>query len=191
MITVLTVALAVTAHAASTAPAPSFLITGVGFLLTWRAGWGLAAMRVTRRRLVGLVVAVQFCLHIAFAMSAQADHHHPARSDAGGPAAGHLDGHGVDLLHGGPLMLGAHLLAAVCLAWWLACGERLLWRAGRRATAATHRLLRRLRRRLALPLPLACDAPSPLVPCRVSVAVGLQLLRHALARRGPPLGLPA
>ncbi|WP_054564669.1 hypothetical protein [Frankia sp. R43] len=90
---------------------------------------------MTAPRLVGLVMAVQSCLHVAFAMSTPPGHHH---AGAGGSQAGDLAARGVDLVHGGPMMLGGHLLAAVFLACWLARGERLLWRPARGATEATH-----------------------------------------------------
>ncbi|KPM55456.1 hypothetical protein ACG83_08930 [Frankia sp. R43] len=190
VLALLTVALAVLAHSGTEPAVPDPAVTVVGFLLTWRVGWGLAARQISRRRLIGLVVAAQGCLHLAFAMASP-----PGRHPGAGTGMGHIVAHhpesvpgpaGVDLLHGGPRVLGLHLLAAVCLAWWLAAGERLLWRAGRRAATATRRIVRRVRRRLAAP-------PRPVIDPRPTWshfsragAQRLVLLRYAVARRGPP-----
>ncbi|MEX5636664.1 hypothetical protein [Parafrankia sp. FMc2] len=185
VLALLTVALAAAAHGRSGPAAPDSWVTVVGFLLTWRVGWGLAARQISRRRLIGLVVAAQGCLHLAFAMASPPGRH-------SGAGAGHLHSEavagsgGVDLLHGGPTVLGLHLLAAVCLAWWLAAGERLLWRVGRRTATATRRIVRRVRGRLAAP-------PRPVLGPRLTfsssvpaAAARLALLRYAVARRGPP-----
>ncbi|ORT53459.1 hypothetical protein [Frankia sp. KB5] len=192
VLALLTVGLAAVAHSGSGRAVPDPLVTVVGFLLTWRVGWGLAVRQISRRRLIGLVVAAQGCLHLAFAMASP-----PGPHSAAGVGAGHvLARHhpesvpgptGVDLLHGGPTVLGLHLLAAVCLAWWLAAGERLLWRAGLRAATATRRIVRRVRRRLAAP-PLPACGPRPMFFLFSPAGTRrLGLLRYVVARRGPPV----
>ncbi len=182
MLAGLTVGLAVGAHGVSTGTGPSLPVTAVGFLLTCRVGWGVTARQVSPARLVGLVLAIQVCLHVAFAMSASGGaHHYPP------PAAGAalVSGHGrVELLHGGLPMIAGHVLAALFLAGWLATGERLLWRAARGAASVARRAARRLRRRTAAFPPSAFRPPPAVSPH--PPAARLLPLRHAIARRGPP-----
>ncbi|MEX5632821.1 hypothetical protein [Parafrankia sp. FMc2] len=183
MLAGLTVGLAVGAHEVSTGTGPSLPVTAVGFLLTCRVGWGVTARRVSPARLVGLVLAIQVCLHVAFAMSAAGHAHHPA-SPAPGTALA-VPGHGrVELFHGGLPVIAGHVLAALFLAGWLAAGERLLWRAARGAASAARRAARRLRCRPAAFRPSAFRPPPAAFPH--PPAVRLLPLRHAIARRGPP-----
>ncbi|MCL9797671.1 hypothetical protein, partial [Frankia sp. AgKG'84/4] len=142
MLAGLTVSLAAGAHGVATGMRPSLPITAAGLLLTCRVGWGATADRLSPGRLIGLVLAVQVCLHVAFAISASGGAHHPAPPSAAQVAV--VPEHGtVDLLHGGLPMLAGHALAALFLAGWLAAGERLLWRVARGAACAVRRAARR------------------------------------------------
>ncbi|MCK9903448.1 hypothetical protein CC117_19640 [Parafrankia colletiae] len=179
----LTVGLSVAAHRASGGMAPSLPVSVMGLLLTCRVGWGVAATRVSLARLVALVFGVQAGLHLAFAMSAPGGQH-------GGPlAVGHtppgpVTGEGVHLLAGGVSALAGHSLATLCLAVWLAAGERLVWRVASRAATAVRRAAGRLRRRRARLVPPAVRLLLRLPPC--SGAARLLPLRHVMPRRGPP-----
>ncbi|MEX5710062.1 hypothetical protein AB1484_17545 [Parafrankia sp. FMc6] len=184
------VGLAVAAHTAAGGLAPSIPVSVIGFLLVWRVAWGCAGRRVSFTRIAGLVVSAQACLHLAFAMSSPARHHHHAvHTGVVGATGAHADGAGLNLLPGGAPMLAAHLAAAVFLAGWLAVGERLLWRVARGAArVAASQLARLLRRggardvtRAHRPLPVftSTDQVRPLEP-----------LRHVIPRRGPPTFLP-
>lgn len=95
--------------------------------------------------------------------------------DGSGYVVAHLHGQGLGDALG---MLLAHLTATLVTGCWLARGEAALWA-----------MLRRLGGRLTL-LPRPDDPPStrpaaPIVRVR-AVPVG-SLLRHSVARRGPPL----
>jgi hypothetical protein len=151
----------------------------VGLLLTWRAGWGLSIRRISFPRLAGLVLAAQAGLHLAFVLSAAGSRQMPAMSGARGTMAGQR----LDLLPGGPAMALLHLGAALCLAWWLAAGERLLWRAARGVATVARRTVNRLRPLRPLVVPTA--VPMSRGPA-IDLAVSLCVLRHALIRRGPP-----
>lgn len=75
------------------------------------------------------------------------------------------------------LMFHAHLAAAALTACWLRVGERRAWAALRRAV------------RIVLSPPafrLEVEPTRPAPPATGSVAV-VEVLRHAVARRGPPL----
>jgi len=73
------------------------------------------------------------------------------------------------------LMFHAHLVAAALTAWWLRAGERRAWAALRRATQVMP----------ARPALRPVPPPRPVPPeCVTSPIVAV--LRHAVARRGPP-----
>jgi hypothetical protein len=74
------------------------------------------------------------------------------------------------------LMLYAHLVAAALAGAWLRAGERRAW-------AAVRRFLLVLVPPPALPWAAGLVRPAPRPPV---AAVGARLLRHAMARRGPP-----
>jgi hypothetical protein len=94
---------------------------------------------------------------------------HLALSASGGEHAGHLVS--------ADLMLYAHLAAAALAASWLRLGERRAW-------AAAYRFLLVLAPMPAIPPGVPSAPPIPRGPVR---RPGEVLLRHALARRGPPL----
>lgn len=77
------------------------------------------------------------------------------------------------------LMLHVHLAAAAVAALWLRWGER-------RAAAALREVVRSVLLAVAgVPVPVA--PAVPVRPAPPAVAVPALLLRHALARRGPPV----
>ena len=88
-----------------------------------------------------------------------------------------------------PHATAAHVSAAVLLTWWLRRGEAALWSLLRRAVALVPGLAAwwqvngGVRGVPAMPdlVRPAADGPPPLRPL---------LLRHAVQRRGPPLGTP-
>lgn len=83
------------------------------------------------------------------------------------------------------LMLYAHLLAAALTGAWLRLGERRAWAAARQARDAVAVLLARLIALAGTPQVVATPArpaPPPVIARRPGA-----LLRHTLARRGPPL----
>ncbi|MEU6724956.1 MFS transporter [Nonomuraea wenchangensis] len=146
----------------------------------WAAGLGLAASAGLGFALTGrersapvvnvVLVGAQLGLHELFARAGSRD-------------AGSLDiayvpvhGHGQGLaVNAG--MLAAHLTATLLTGVWLARGEAALWA-----------LLRRAGRRLTLLRPVAVPAVRPRPPVAAARAVPLSpVLRHCLARRGPPL----
>ncbi|MEX5636663.1 hypothetical protein [Parafrankia sp. FMc2] len=190
---VIAVALAVAAHLAACGEPPSLPVTGCGVALAFRVCWGCSGRRMSLRRIAGLVTTVQAGLHLAFAMTARptqvaASHHHAAV----GPVDLSDGAAGIDLLPGGPRMALAHLCAALLLSWWLAAGERLLWRIARRTAAVARRAAVHLRRRLRPPAwrPL----PTQTVRwCRPPTgrAHALAQLVHLVVRRGPPDPAPA
>ncbi|GII62241.1 hypothetical protein Skr01_23260 [Sphaerisporangium krabiense] len=173
--TVVCVGLAAGAHRFAGADGP-----GVGAL----ASGGLAVMAATallarRERspatVVAWLLAGQLLLHKWFGAAV---------------VAAPVHGHGMPVAHGQGLgvgvgMLLAHLTAALLTGWWLARGESALWSLLRAAGA-------RAVRRLGVPLALlrrgTAPPPRP-VPVRDVHAVRIpagRVLRHSLARRGPP-----
>ncbi|MFF0775175.1 MFS transporter [Nonomuraea wenchangensis] len=141
----------------------------------WAAGLGLAASAGLGLALTGrersapvvnvVLVGAQLGLHELFARAG-------SQSIAYVPVHGH--GQGLAVNAG---MLTAHLTATLLTGVWLARGEAALWA-----------LLRRAGRRLTLLRPVAVPAVRPRPPVAAPRAVPLApVLRHCLARRGPPL----
>ncbi len=183
------VALAVGAHWTAGGMVPSVPVLIVGIVLAARVCWGVSAARMSWPRLTGFVLAVQAGLHIGFAVWAPTGGSRPAVASAAEASATHLTAMtrgaaGVDLLPGGPAMIAAHLVAAVGLAWWLAVGERLLWRAARGAVTVARRAAGRLHRRGLRVLPAAVG-PLPRLPLHRRTCRPV-LLHHIVVRRGPP-----
>jgi hypothetical protein len=130
-------------------------------------------------------------LAVAHAGSAGAGGGHAAASMSG------MAGMGASLT---PAMIAGHLAAALAAGWLLRCGEAALWRivrlaqlAGAAAAGVPLRRVPVLARLLLAGLP---GAPSPAGPrtARFGDVPGPPrpvLLRHALARRGPPAAFPA
>ncbi|MFG1613888.1 MFS transporter [Nonomuraea wenchangensis] len=147
----------------------------------WAAGLGLAASAGLGFALTGrersapavnvVLVGAQLGLHELFARAGGAQ---DVASE--GIAYVPVHGHGQGLaVNAG--MLAAHLTATLLTGVWLARGEAALWA-----------LLRRAGRRLTLLRPVTVPAVRPRPPVAATWAVPLApVLRHCLARRGPPL----
>ncbi len=180
----LTVGLAVAAHVLACGRAPAVAVALVGIVLVMRVCWGVSERRASMPRLVGLVLAVQACLHVAFGLSAPAGH---AGMAGEGNHVGLTAASPVDLVPGGAAMLGLHLTAALLLAGWLALGERLLWQAARGAVRVARRAVDRLHRPRpgdGLPATVASPRfPAPSGPPGMACSLWL---RHVVVRRGPP-----
>ncbi|WP_231861469.1 MULTISPECIES: hypothetical protein [Frankia] len=183
----LTVGLAVAAHVLACGRAPAVAVVLVGIVLVLRVCWGVSERRVSMSRLVGLVLAVQGCLHVAFGLSAPAGHAGHAGIGGGADHAGLAAASPADLVPGGAAMLGLHLAAALLLAGWLALGERLLWQAARGAVRVARRAVGRLHRpRPAGGVPATVASQRILAISRPPDAACSLWLRHVVVRRGPP-----
>ncbi|MDP2773990.1 MAG: hypothetical protein Q8O61_10580 [Nocardioides sp.] len=170
-------------------------------------------------RLVALVVAGQALVHLGLTLAAGhraaasagglADHPHatgegvgarhalehaaeaaPLASDAapslGSAAVGHLVEH---TLEAGPLMLVAHLAAAVAVGLWLAVGESALWTVLALTSTSVRTLISRARRAFGQwLLPPASLAPTLALAGDFSVDLGprRRLDARVAAPRGPP-----
>ncbi|GII85673.1 hypothetical protein Ssi03_36630 [Sphaerisporangium siamense] len=170
--TVVCVGLAAGAHRFAGADGPGVGALASGGLVVMAATTLLARRERSPATVVAWLLAGQLLLHEWFGVAAPVHGH-------GMPAA-HGQGLGV-----GVGMLVAHLTAALLTGWWLARGESALWSLLRTAGA-------RAARRLGVPLALLRreTAPPPR-PVRVRAAHAVRIpagrvLRHALARRGPP-----
>lgn len=179
---VLTVGLAVAAHVLACGRAPETAATLVSAVLVTRVCWGVSENRVPIPRLVGLVLTVQACLHVAFALSAPAGH----AGMRGGQAHVALTVAPVHLVPGATMVV-LHLTAAMFLAGWLALGEHLLWQVARGAVRVARRAVERLHR--ARPNDdSSAPVGNPLLPAhhgQPAHAIS-RWLRHVVVRRGPP-----
>jgi hypothetical protein len=160
------VGLAITGHTmASGEPVP--LPAAVG---------GLAALTViglvlagTERSLPTILTGLlggQFMLHAVFAAAQHGQHL--------------THGHPVPPSPGGGAMTAAHVAAAVVSAWWLRRGERAIWDLAKRVAAGV------LGRVLPPAPPSPPAAPRPLAMAVPGLRPACAVLRHVLARRGPP-----
>ncbi|MCT7354192.1 hypothetical protein N4P33_18830 [Streptomyces sp. 15-116A] len=92
--------------------------------------------------------------------------------------------------HLSPLMVLAHLVAGLGAAWWLRQGEALVWRLGRLLGAPVSAVLHALdlvRRWARHRAELARRRTSPGFRAERGAACRTRVLRHTLARRGPPV----
>ncbi|WP_018653998.1 hypothetical protein [Actinomadura flavalba] len=161
--TVCTVLAAVAHASASAVPVPPGTLLG-GFAGAVLVAYALAGHERSLPVIGGVLLGGQFALHSLYAgASPDLLGHHPALAPA----------HHA----GGSWMTAAHAGAACVSAWWLRRGERAAWSLARRAL---FRPLLPLR--VVLPVPPAVALPVYSVPVR---PIGL-LLRHDVARRGPP-----
>ncbi|KAB1976802.1 hypothetical protein [Streptomyces triticiradicis] len=165
---------------------------GYGFAATTAGAWWLAGRRERGVLAVtGSTVAAQFALHRWFDF-AQASAGPPAMPCSGAgmvhdasSAMGAMPMDGPMTSHWSLGMVAAHSLAAVLCGLWLWRGEAAVFRAGRALAVSVFAPLRRAER-----IRSVCQLPPPVRPARFFVPVlpvrGV-LLRHDIARRGPPM----
>jgi hypothetical protein len=164
--------------------------TGLALGLVATAGYRLADRERSMRWILVAVETVQLYLHVWFAWTTPAGSAHVT---TGGDPGTHLmiSGHGASMVmtHGGmsaPGMFLAHALAGAFVAVWLSAGERALWRALRSLawTVSSH-----LGWILAAARPAAIPARPVHSARRDDDAPIVEILRHAVIRRGPPRSL--
>ncbi|MFC3574794.1 hypothetical protein ACFOZ0_16210 [Streptomyces yaanensis] len=177
---VVCVLLAAGGHTLATGAVPPTWVDTAVFLPVFAGG---AALAGRERSLLGIAVAmlvVQGGLHLAF--------------DAAGPPdapATHMPGmpHGMHMAAPSQAMtshtVAAHLAAALLASWCLRRGEAALWSLLRKAVAFVPGLAAWWR---TAPLPAYARPPRPYAHRRHHLRQ--VVLRHALSRRGPPLGSP-
>lgn len=168
-------------------------VTVLGWLgVAWLV-WPMTTRALSARRLVVTTVTLQWVMHAAFVLAAALPtgpmHGMQLREGAGAL---------VDLLPGGndPVMFAGHMGAAVLLAWWMAAGERLAFRAievgVHAALGLALRAVAQVRRVTALLAAAAAtgDARERSSSRRWVERAGgrcrLRLVEHAVIRRGPP-----
>jgi hypothetical protein len=201
------------AHASADGNLPGWF----GLATLWLLGTAVAAALLARpasyARVLTLVVAGQFGLHLLLALmaghgprpptSAAASYYESTSmlAEPGSSAVGHAGGDAGALTSGlgalvgeltsteGLRMTAAHLVAASVVGVWLATGERVLWFCLRRIAYATRAglagALRRILETAALSL-----RPEPVVePGWFDRAVDLRMVDWLTAapRRGPPV----
>jgi hypothetical protein len=156
-----------------------------GFVLTF-----MPALALTRRErtIATILPAVAVCQVLLHVLLSQASAGHamppmPAGADAAYPSA---DMQGVHDGTSGLGMLLMHAVAVLVTSWWLECGEARLCALVRRVASWALRTFARLR-----PVPVYGPARMVRARRRVQVALRALVLRHVMARRGPPIGLVA
>lgn len=178
-------------HALMSQEVPAWAV-GCGFAATAAGAWWIAGRRERGVLAVtGSTVAVQFALHGWFDF-AQSSATSPAMADSGAgmvhdmsSAMGAMPMDGPMTSHWSLGMVVAHSLAAVLCGLWLWRGEAAVFRAGRALALFVFAPLRRAGR-----IRVVRQVPSPARPVWFFVPVRLVrgvLLRHDIARRGPPM----
>ncbi|GAA1936630.1 hypothetical protein [Kitasatospora viridis] len=180
-----------------------------GWLLALAAAIRAARRERSLRAITAGLAGGQLALHLLFQLAQAIRQAPPAGATGGmlgmpgmsgmpgasgsGVAPGALWHHAV--LGLSPAMLLGHLLATVVAGWWLRRGEAAVWRlvsstsraaaaAARRCAGAARTVLALIEARAAVPEP----AGARFVPADPPPgAPGRAVLRHSLARRGPPV----
>lgn len=181
-------ALGVVAHVAGGGLLPSWPVLAGLVLACAGAGWTFLRCRVSGPVLVALTVGGQAMVHLALTVTA--GHTGDSGTSPGGVLP-LLSGIGSDLVHhtlDEPLMLLAHLAAAVLVGLWLGRGERLLWSLVALVVALALGTLLRLPGRLA---PVVRHAPRPVRRTTRVARPGLARFCADVTRRGPPQLLAA
>jgi hypothetical protein len=157
----------------------------------WTVGAGCAAMTALAMLLAGHERSLptimsglfggQFVLHVLFVAGQTTSAHQGMVMAAHAPGSDAI----VDpAVHSGAGMTSAHYAAAVVAAWWLHRGEQAVWRLAKEIAALVASPARAL-------LGIVRVTPGGLlrVPQTTVTAVRPidRFLRHAVARRGPPL----
>jgi hypothetical protein len=156
----------------------------------WTVGAGCAAMTALALLLAGHERSLptimgglfggQFVLHVLF-VAGQATSAHPGMAMAAhAPGSADLV---VPAVHSGAGMTSAHYATAVVAAWWLRHGERAVWRLAKEIAAHVLSPVRALLGIRVIPRGLLRVPPTTAIAVH---PVG-RMLRHTVARRGPPL----
>ena len=184
---VVCVLLAVGGHTLATGAVPPLWVDAAGFLPVFASSVALAGRE---RSLPGIAVAmllVQGGLHLAFDAAGSPDM--PMHMAMRMPMPMQNMPHGMHMAAQPHAMtshaVAAHLAAALLASWCLRRGEAALWSLLRKAVAFVPGLAAWWR---TPPLPAYVRPPRPYAHRRH--ARRQALLRHALSRRGPPLGSP-
>ncbi|MEV6651171.1 hypothetical protein [Streptomyces sp. NPDC051219] len=160
-------------------PISSLLVV---FAVTGTVAWLAGGQRRGVPSIGTGLVAAQGALHLVFGAARPHPDTHAVRHAHTGMAGETLTTGAVD--HGTAGMLGAHLLAALVCALWLARGEAAVFRLARTLGTLSFAPLRLLLASVRLRVP---EAPHPgLPPARPPHRIHGVLLAHALSRRGPP-----
>jgi hypothetical protein len=98
--------------------------------------------------------------------------------------------HAITDISAHPVMALAHLLAAAVCGWWLACGERALWRllelTARGLTEVVVPALRRWASAVDAVALAALRVPVPVLAVAVDAPPQLMVIDRSASRRGPP-----
>lgn len=210
------VLLAATGHGMAGGHRPPLAMLALGVTAVAVTAGRLAGRERTLGQIAGAVTITQGALHLLFAFAGPARPHVPASAQRGRhaepaahmgymPHAGHHDsgivtgaaeagaepvGMAMAAAHLSPLMLLAHLTAGLGAAWWLRQGEALAWRMyrllGAPVSAVLHALIL-LRRWSRYRAELSHRRVPPGFRAEPEASCRIQVLRHALARRGPPV----
>ncbi|GAB2331646.1 hypothetical protein AB0N20_32580 [Streptomyces griseoincarnatus] len=210
------VVLAATGHALAGGHRPPLALLALGGTAVAVTAGRLADRERTLGQIVCAVTVTQGALHLLFALAGPAHGHAPATARQGRhgePTAhpGHMPDSGhhasealagtaeagaepvgtaMAAAHLSPLMLLAHLAAGLGAAWWLHQGEALVWRlcrvVGAPLSAVLHALVL-LRQWSWYRAKLAHRRTPPGFRAEREASCRTRVLRHALARRGPPV----
>ncbi|MFJ5059307.1 hypothetical protein ACIP96_07770 [Streptomyces nigra] len=212
MFSLVCVLLAVTGHSLAGGHRPPLALLALGGTAVAVTAGRLAGRERTFRQIAGAVTVTQGALHLLFAFGGAAHpressslHHEPAShaghmGHGGHPGAAAVTGAAetgtepvgmaMAAAHLSPLMLLAHLVAGLGAAWWLRQGEALVWRLcrllGAPVSAVLHALVL-LRGWARLRAELARRSVPPGFRAKREAACRTRVLRHTLARRGPPV----
>ncbi|GAA4585700.1 hypothetical protein GCM10023194_29140 [Planotetraspora phitsanulokensis] len=168
-------------------PVPAWSV-GVALGLVVTIGYRLAGRERSLGWILGGVETIQLYLHMWFSWTTPSGTSPDVvrLGDAPLMMPGHMESMAVT--HGGmstPMMFAAHALAGAFVAVWLAVGERALWRTLRALSGI-------LSSHLGWLLALVQVRPLTAGPASIrpigqdDAAPPAALLRHTLARRGPP-----
>ncbi|MFH8804304.1 hypothetical protein ACH4F6_32810 [Streptomyces sp. NPDC017936] len=210
------VLLAAAGHGVAGGHRPSLALLVLGGTAVALTAGRLAGRERTLGQITGAVTVTQGALHLLFVLAGPAHSHASSSAQQGRhadpaahmgyvPYAGHYGsevvagaaeagaepvGMTAAAAHLSPLMLLAHLFAGLGAAWWLRQGEALVWRLGRLLGAPVSAVLHALallRRWSRYRAELSRSRVPPGFRAGREAACRTRVLRHALARRGPPV----
>ncbi|MEU2263776.1 hypothetical protein ABZ557_26700 [Streptomyces sp. NPDC019645] len=213
MFSLVCVLLAATGHSLAGGHRPPLALLALGGTAVAVTAGRLAGRERTLGQIAGAITVAQGALHLLFALGGSAHprgsssvHHDPALRAAHttyggqhgtaavtGAAETGAEPAGMALAatHLSPLMLLAHLVAGLGAAWWLRQGEAVVWRLcrllGAPVSAVLHALMLLLRGCARLRAELSRRCGPPVLRPERKAACRTRVLRHTLARRGPPV----